>query len=457
MTFRLALAFVAIWCVGCGGSRDRTPAAEPGRPFGSACSGNADCASSLCLTSGTAFCTQECVDDCDCPMGNQCVMASDSLRVCTPGLSTCMAAPDSGSTEMDAGPVGPGVTSIPFGPSNLGCSVQDRPLEELRDIRITDDRACTECTCFGTATIDTDEGVITCASRFGGEGRYRVSFELYRQPAGEGPATELAVFYVRSLEVASDSNLRIRGDRPVVIVAQDRITVAGRFPGTGGYLAPDSDFPEFGNGPGGGTYSPRTTSFGGGAEGASFCTRGALGAEMTTGRGRVYGTPELVPITGGSSGGKPRNANRSGDGGGVVHLIAGTSIVIAAGGNIDVTGERGETGGSEGSGGGSGGAILLEAPVVHVMGTLRADGGGGGTFVGGAGATGSQPAQPGTTNPGLHETYGGGGGGLGRIRINTSSGAEISTGARISPPPETGCMTEGTVSPRSPECPPDGA
>lgn len=129
---------------------------------------------------------------------------------------------------------------------------------------------------------------------------------------------------------------------------------------------------------------------------------------------------------------------------------------ILAGGVIDAGGGGGgsiSTGEKTGGGGGSGGAILLEAPVVSIDGTIAANGGGGSCFNtegengridgavalggncdeagyigdGGNGATAWMPATNGgsiTTTAGTGFTVigGGGAGGVGRIRINTRSG-----------------------------------
>jgi hypothetical protein len=130
--------------------------------------------------------------------------------------------------------------------------------------------------------------------------------------------------------------------------------------------------------------------------------------------------------------------------------------------------------GSSGSGGGSGGGILFEAPVVEVSGSLVANGGAGagGCLFPKAGedgrldatpATGGDPCntdggkggnggagnsgagngtsinQAGTGNAFAFAGYGGGG--VGRIRVNTLSGGFHRTGGLFSPNPSTGAVT----------------
>ena len=386
--------------------------------FGEACATGDDCFSGLCL--GTGVCTSGCTGDCDCPPGHACVEAGSAARICFPGASTCMHSVDGGVPPAPT-------TDFPFTPSNAGCFAQGHALPERGGA------------CDG-GRADTDMGLMTCGSGY--------MFDVFRQPEGEGPAETVGVFFVRSLEVVAGERLVVIGSRPIIIVAREDVIVAGeiRVEYSGGYPAPDSEYPEYGNGPGGGGYSPRTTSFGGGGEGGDHCTTGGLGAEQTLAYGRTYGTTRIVPLVGGSSGGKPQSANRSGAGGGALQIVAGGSIVVQPTGSIVAAGEWGPGGVGEGSGGGAGGAILLEAPIVRVLGTLNADGGHGGTGVGGAGATGSSSAQNGMSDWGVYSTHGGGGGGAGRIRINTSSGAaEIAIDAVVSP---ATCFTQGLLEPR---------
>ncbi|MCL2657371.1 MAG: hypothetical protein FWD62_08090 [Betaproteobacteria bacterium] len=99
-------------------------------------------------------------------------------------------------------------------------------------------------------------------------------------------------------------------------------------------------------------------------------------------RGQPYGTPELLPLIGGSGGGGGRGgANYPGAGGGG----GGGAILLASSGTLTVTGSINATGGDAGDiagtgagqigGGGSGGAIKLMASSIKGNGGLTAVGG----------------------------------------------------------------------------------
>ncbi|MCW5805841.1 MAG: hypothetical protein KIT31_25950 [Deltaproteobacteria bacterium] len=163
-------------------------------------------------------------------------------------------------------------------------------------------------------------------------------------------------------------------------------------------------------------------------------------------KGVVTGASSLVPLRGGCTGGffgsTPDEQYRSG--GGAIQLTSGVSITVT--GVIDVRGHDGFVGSFDGQngtvvgGGGGGGGALLEAPsVILTGGRVLATGGAGGSAcvsptascgVGGMGATRNTGATP-----GMGTTYsaaplmnaGGGGGGLGRVRINsvTFHGGEV--------------------------------
>lgn len=96
--------------------------------------------------------------------------------------------------------------------------------------------------------------------------------------------------------------------------------------------------------------------------------------------GKIYGSPLLVPLIGGSGGGGLENAapNTGGGGGGGAILIASNTLIqLNSPGFIFANGGENNAGNS-----GSGGAIRLVAPVVEGNGTLRASGHQGGTFSG---------------------------------------------------------------------------
>jgi hypothetical protein len=264
----------------------------------------------------------------------------------------------------------------------------------------------------------------------------------------------LADLYVlKSLIIGSTAGLTLGGPRPIILAVLTTVDIQGLLavnasaynPGPGGF---SMTVP----GPGAGVPGGSGAYVGGGAGGGSYCGVGGHGSPPGAPGGRVYGTPELVPLLGGSAGG---GTNIEGAGGGAIQIIAGTSITVRTVGAINA---GGGTCGNTDQGGGSGGAILLEAPTVSVMGVLAANGGSGGPS--GTDATaGNQPAMSvgggngsaGATINGsdavvVSNVSGGGGGGAGRIRINSATGsATIATSAVLSPDLTTACATQGQI------------
>lgn len=269
------------------------------------------------------------------------------------------------------------------------------------------------------------------------------------------------VFVARNIRVAADRTLAVGGDRPVILVALETIDLAGGITvkeGEVGGVKPKADGKD-GDGPGAGKGSSNSSNGSGG--GGAFCGRGGNGGATGADGGASYGTTELVPLVGGSSGGGLFAA----DGGGAIQLVAGREIIVRAAGFIDARG------GGAVTGGGSGGAILLEAPAVRVEGSLTANGGGGGAPGGQSGTPGERMATRalggrnaenvnggdggagsdvdgtnGVTNPSFTDGAfaSSGGGGAGRIRVNTRSGAAVITGL-VSPALGTPCATQGTL------------
>jgi hypothetical protein len=187
----------------------------------------------------------------------------------------------------------------------------------------------------------------------------------------------------------------------------------------------------YGLGPGGGGYGessfpswPCANSSGGnvGGSGGSYATAGSNNstASFTCGAysftqqpaGTTYGSPQLLPLIGGSGGGGGGGGatfdGAGGGGGGGAILIASNATVNITGSLLANGGKGGDTGGSGGGaagGGGSGGAIRIVADTISGNGTLNAK-------PGAAGAVGT------TTG---YTTSGAGAGGYGRIRLEANS------------------------------------
>jgi hypothetical protein len=243
------------------------------------------------------------------------------------------------------------------------------------------------------------------------------------------------------------------------------VLIAGRIDGSagvidavaGGFSAPGpTDLSADGNGPGGG--EAYNQHLGGGG---SYCGVGGAEGNREGLGGEPYGNEYLSPLMGGSSGG----GVSSGGGGGAFQITAGGTIRIAPTGVINMPGEGDQ------AGGGSGGAILIEASAIVVEGVLSANGGGGD----GSGSVSPESGQPnnlpaegateadkpqdgggnGSAGDAVHgedghcattpcEFGGSGGGGAGRIRINTPVGAAQVTGI-VSPSLSTPCATQGVL------------
>lgn len=365
-----------------------------------------------------------------------------------------VATPDGGLPDSAVDSASGGL--LGFTPSNVDLSGMD--LSNVGDFVVSE----TNC------TIASGELLASC-----GDGASVLAYKLATQTDG----SKVGVYVARSIRIEAAAQLTVEGNYPVVLVALDQISILGRLIAAGkadtavGGGATQTASNTKGGGPGGGGAGSTSSAAGGG----SYCGLGGAGA-VESGNpapgGTAYGTAALSPLVGGSGGGDG-NGN-GGAGGGALQLVAKNSVTVAAGGSIHVGGGGGEFGGAaltqEAAGGGSGGAILLEAAAVTVAGTLAANGGGGGEgALGNAGADASGDDQPalggndvtkgsngGNGSAGASVdgtagavmagfTAGAGGGGAGRIRINTKSGAAILTAATLSPATSTPCATQGTL------------
>jgi hypothetical protein len=285
------------------------------------------------------------------------------------------------------------------------------------------------------------------------------------QPLGAG---KLAVFVAHSFRFDTSSMTAVQGANAIVLIAQDKIEEFGLLSaaaqrnsaGAGGSACTTSGK---GGGPGGGGAAQSYNAAGGG----SYCGIGGPGnatsdASVAGVGGPSYGSPNLVPLLGGSAGGAESAFAEGGGGGGAIQLSARGSITIGISGIIDVGGGGGA---GNGSGGGSGGAVLIEAPAVTIAGIIAANGGSGAANTGGPyGQNGQPSATParGVPTAGVgsaatlinggagsmtdmsNNSSGAGGGAAGRIRINTTAGAATITGT-ISPSAATTCLSQGKL------------
>lgn len=319
-------------------------------------------------------------------------------------------------------------------------------------------------TCGSTkVTIDTAKGTVSCA----GQPKGAFTFKAITQVDTSQGTLTAGLFVTRRLVIEPSMVVDVVGNRPLVIVALETATIQGALRAAGVAHAAnggghDGAANERGGGLGGGAAASDPTGAGGGG----YC---GLGGGASSG-GKAFGRATNSPLVGGASGGGGTGAG--GAGGGALEIVAGASIEVSGTGVIAVPGGGGDW---RSAGGGAGGAILLEAPVVSVFGTLSANGGGGaGSHGVGANASSSAEAAPGgkpqysgdvpggagaadVTIAGQSGenalsslgSGGGGGGGVGWIRLNTKAGsATIGATAVISPALSTPCATQGTPAAR---------
>jgi hypothetical protein len=352
---------------------------------------------------------------------------------------------------------GSGATSLGFTASNVDLTGMD--LSKVGDFKV-EDPSC---------SLSSEDLLASC-----GNGGDVLAFKLAKQADG----SPIAVYVARTVRIEKRAVLTITGKNPVAIIALDTIDIHGGLVAAAtGEVGVAGGHTSAKKSAGAGGAGTTTTSAGGGG----YCGKGGLGA-LEIGKagavahgGAAYGSPSLVPLLGGGPGGVLTDPEGGGAGGGAIQLGARTSITIAVGASINVGGGGGEFGGETSgqgaSGGGSGGAILLEAPAVTIAGTLAANGGGGGGGTSshvpsGANGSASATAAAGGVSEGISpggggsagahidgsngsdtatRTAGGGGGGAGRIRINTATGVAAVTGATLSPAATTPCVTQGKL------------
>lgn len=390
------------------------------------------------------------------------ILAATACTVTSATVAADGGLTDSGTPTGDAALPTDGAVTGPLGftPSNVDLGGID--LTKVGDFVVD-----------GDCSIDTDSNLASC-----GDGASVLGFKLATQKDG----SIVAVYVARSLTIGAGKSLAVVGSHPLVFIALDTISIAGRLSGSSredvGVAGGQAQKKERtkGAGLGGGAASTDGSASGGG----SYCgVGGAGGAEngAPSAGGAAYGAAEITPLVAGSQGG-----DIGGAGGGAIQLVAGTAITIAASGVVDVGAGGGGFGGistQNAAGGGSGGSVLLESLAVTLAGTLAANGGGGGAGTSNGAGT-DPPAGPGGANAtpnatpalggkagigpsaggngsaaatingaagsftaGNNNAAGGGGGGAGRIRINSKTPATI-TGT-LSPAAGTPCVSQGAV------------
>jgi hypothetical protein len=424
---------------------------------GGSCFGNQTCGADMqcrapCGPTGSCLASQTCGPDNQCNDPNNPI---DKMVLAVSGLLDAGSAEDGGgagdATALSDAPFvpNPDAGSLGFTPTNFSLSGLDAGVmgdagiwSGAPDAHITSN--CTNCLPVMPVTIAQND------------------------PSG----TPADIYLLNSLTIDPSATLQLSGPRAVILAVNGPVAVEGlisvsgageNFPGPGGFGTVANPGP----GVGGQGYSPAYPNSQSG--GASYCGVGGSGAASQAPKapgGTVYGNTTLTPLLGGSVGGGPHApCTFPGAGGGAIQITAHASITVGSVGAINAGGG----GASCAAAAGSGGAILLEAPQVTILGSIAANGGGGsstGATQGtGANATSNGQPAPGyggiggngsagtsvnggdglaSTNDAGPLSYGSGGGGAGRIRINTASGSAMITGI-VSPALSTPCATQGTL------------
>jgi hypothetical protein len=347
-------------------------------------------------------------------------------------------------------------------PCELGCSEAELrcldvdPSNGLADF-LDDARGEDPLDLGAQAQIDTDDGTVTVD----GVAIPVTSAILDGQP-------QVRVFVVGSLvtqevTVVGTPALAIVSDGPIQISGPFSLSATSSTPGPGALNDPECQGgDQIVDGTGGNTAASGAGGGGFGTVGGNGGTATANSAQAPGGAaGGTIGNATLTPLRGGCDAGVV-GASLRGAGGGGVQLVSRDTILVQ--GILSANG-------SSASGGGSGGGILLEAPNVQVSGNVVANGGAGagGGFIpaegedgrtddqpalggpsgdsnlgqGGNGAAGNVAATAGQNinfDSGLSTDLnfaGHGGGGVGRIRVNTITDGLVDTGI-FSPTPTTG-------------------
>lgn len=307
-----------------------------------------------------------------------------------------------------------------------------------------------------SATINTDTGDVTASS---------AQLPVHSNLVAQSGAPMIRVLYVRSLTA---KDVMVTGRSAIAIVSSGDIEIRGAFTasakdgvsGAGAFYDGDCR---------GGVPTSSNDSVHGGYGGGGFGSPGGAGGTAINSAGTSAGGPGgsptgnelLIPLRGGCSGG-PLSTSY-GSGGGAIQLVSRSQIVVSG-----VVATNGSSAGS----GGSGGAILFEAPIIEVTGNVVANGGAGtgGCAFAPPAENGRLDATPAMGGPGCPDTVGGaggnggagtsvatkgadvdtrpmpklalggnGGGGFGRIRVNTAVGGLHTTGM-FSPTPSLGSL-----------------
>lgn len=445
-----------------------------------------DDAELTCNAAGTDYDTVQCDHGCDPTFG--CRICEASQSVCTNGKAQTCDASGKVTASQDC---------------PLGC-FEDQP--RCRDIDPSNGLAMyldMAATAPDLILADGDIVLTDLGIKQNGKTQTPLPFFFVHAPPGGADILVVIAKHVQITGKVSVLALRPNGlglSPSLAILADDKITIDGTLDFTGSYLngltssAGGVTFADCMGGTHNNNFSTthvgaRASGGGGGGHATAGGAGGTVGSEdvqvLYVGgtAGGASGNPTLVPLRGGCAGG----ADGAGvlnfvSGGGALQLSSRIAIEMNKGSVLNLNGATPplEGGPTACFGGGAGGGILLEAPTVQLgdSASLLVNGGAGcnitgfpaptslttqpthntpcmsgGDFHCSTGGDGAALDGPATNGPDLpfdpvhpNDTYlaGGGGGGLGFIRINTGTGNYVKASNVI----ESGVLTTGTLSTR---------
>lgn len=392
----------------------------------------------------------------------------DATRVCEPASHVCT---DGVATHCSDDGTSSTTETCTFGCAVSGDRCADLDPSNGLAAQLDEARTADPLVLTGDAVIDTTAGTIT-----NGDG----TNVLVRSTTITGGPVEILAISVGSLQV---QNVTVRGSRALAILSHGDVTITGHFSASADHIVA---------GPGAigdalaacvgkrGGFDAAARNYGGGG-GGGHGTAGADGGRafnlMAGAGGAPVGSADLQPLHGGCPGASSSPFESAGSGGGAVQVSTRGNVRLAAGAFLSANGGGGSGGVDDpfncltgvacyaGAGGGSGGALLIEAAAVVLeansgivanggsghMGTLPPSAASNGllseqaspTFIpcsgtpcprGGSG--GARDALPMAGGPVTTGEGAGGGGAIGRTRINLpAAGQPQATSPILSPIP----------------------
>lgn len=213
---------------------------------------------------------------------------------------------------------------------------------------------------------------------------------------------------VSSFQLAATANLRVVGDKPLIVASWSSIDVSGVIDLTSNLTELGAGANPVECGSHAAIAGTSNSGGGGGGGGGGFQGTGGTGGKgNNTTVGGLGGGPVAPPSLLGGCAGAAGGAGSTpgalgGGGGGAIELAAHDSITINGAINAGGSGGHGATtnlddssSGPGGGGGGSGGMIFLDATNLDGSGVIAANGGGGGE--GADSSAGQLPGQDGMT------------------------------------------------------------